>query len=45
MEKDLVRQCLSYHGPALLSLLKCEQHDHAGFKQLLGELSKWPQYR
>ncbi|XP_075717784.1 tetratricopeptide repeat protein 14 isoform X2 [Rhinoderma darwinii] len=45
MDKDLVRQSLSYHGPSLLSLLKCEQHDHAGFKQLLGELSKWPQYR
>ncbi|XP_069831230.1 tetratricopeptide repeat protein 14 isoform X2 [Dendropsophus ebraccatus] len=45
MEKDLVRQSLNYHGPSLLSLLKCEQHDHAGFRQLLGELSKWPQYR
>ncbi|XP_077146565.1 tetratricopeptide repeat protein 14 isoform X1 [Ranitomeya variabilis] len=45
MDKDLVRQCLSYHGPTLLSLVKCEQHDHAGFRQLLGELSKWPQYR
>ncbi|XP_053552312.1 tetratricopeptide repeat protein 14 isoform X2 [Bombina bombina] len=45
MDKDLVRQCLSYHGPTLLSLLKCEQHEHAGFKQLLGDLSKWPQYR
>ncbi|XP_056421248.1 tetratricopeptide repeat protein 14 isoform X1 [Hyla sarda] len=45
MEKDLVRQCLSYHGPSLLSLLRCEQHEHGGFRQLLGELSKWPQYR
>ncbi|KAG9494034.1 hypothetical protein GDO78_001727 [Eleutherodactylus coqui] len=45
MDKDLVRQSLSYHGPSLLSLLRCEQHEHAGFKQLLGELSKWPQYR
>ncbi|XP_073531074.1 LOW QUALITY PROTEIN: tetratricopeptide repeat protein 14 [Phyllobates terribilis] len=45
MDKDLVRQSLSYHGPTLLSLVKCEQHDHAGFRQLLGELSKWPQYR
>ncbi|XP_063772395.1 tetratricopeptide repeat protein 14 isoform X2 [Pseudophryne corroboree] len=45
MDKDLVRQTLSYHGPSLLSLLKCEQHEHAGFKQLLGDLSKWPQYR
>ncbi|XP_075058281.1 tetratricopeptide repeat protein 14 isoform X2 [Mixophyes fleayi] len=45
MDKDLVRQCLNYHGPTLLSLLKCEQHEHAGFKQLLGDLSKWPQYR
>uniref|UniRef100_A0A8C5R3Z9 Tetratricopeptide repeat domain 14 n=1 Tax=Leptobrachium leishanense TaxID=445787 RepID=A0A8C5R3Z9_9ANUR len=45
MDKDLVRQSLSYHGPTLLSLLRCEQHEHAGFKQLLGDLSKWPQYR
>lgn len=45
MDKDLVRQCLNYHGPSLLALLRCEQHEHAGFKQLLGELSKWPQYR
>uniref|UniRef100_A0A7D9NJW8 Tetratricopeptide repeat domain 14 n=1 Tax=Xenopus tropicalis TaxID=8364 RepID=A0A7D9NJW8_XENTR len=45
MEKDLVRQSLSQHGPSLLSLLKSEQHEHAGFKQLLGDLSKWPQYR
>ncbi|KAM8954353.1 tetratricopeptide repeat protein 14 [Pelodytes ibericus] len=45
MDKDLVRQCLSYHGPTLMSLLRCEQHEHAGFKQLLGDLSKWPQYR
>ncbi|XP_040205366.1 tetratricopeptide repeat protein 14 isoform X2 [Rana temporaria] len=45
MDKDLIRQCLNYHGPALLSLLKCEQHEHAGFQQLLGDLSKWPQYR
>ncbi|XP_077344037.1 tetratricopeptide repeat protein 14 isoform X1 [Lithobates pipiens] len=45
MDKDLVRQSINYHGPALLSLLKCEQHEHAGFQQLLGDLSKWPQYR
>ncbi|XP_068137177.1 tetratricopeptide repeat protein 14 isoform X3 [Hyperolius riggenbachi] len=45
MDKDLVRQSLSYHGPTLLSLVKCEQHEHAGFRQLLGDLSKWPQYR
>nr|DBA26202.1 TPA: hypothetical protein GDO54_010494 [Pyxicephalus adspersus]DBA26203.1 TPA: hypothetical protein GDO54_010494 [Pyxicephalus adspersus] len=45
MDKDLVRQCLNYHGPSFLSLLKCEQHEHSGFKQLLGDLSKWPQYR
>ncbi|XP_063298768.1 tetratricopeptide repeat protein 14 [Pelobates fuscus] len=45
MDKDLVRQCLSHHGPTLLSLLRCEQHEHAGFQQLLGDLSKWPQYR
>uniref|UniRef100_A0A8C5R190 Tetratricopeptide repeat domain 14 n=1 Tax=Leptobrachium leishanense TaxID=445787 RepID=A0A8C5R190_9ANUR len=29
MDKDLVRQSLSYHGPTLLSLLRCEQHEHA----------------
>ncbi|XP_018119163.1 tetratricopeptide repeat protein 14 isoform X2 [Xenopus laevis] len=45
MEKDLVRQSLSQNGPSLLSLLRSEQHEHAGFKQLLEEVSKWPQYR
>ncbi|KAG8445144.1 hypothetical protein GDO86_010063 [Hymenochirus boettgeri] len=45
MDKDLVRQSLNYHGPALLNLLRNEQQEHAGFKQLLGDLSKWPQYR
>ncbi|XP_053316179.1 tetratricopeptide repeat protein 14 isoform X2 [Spea bombifrons] len=45
MDKDLVQQCLNYHGPTLLSQLRSEQHEHAGFKQLLGDLAKWPQYR
>ncbi|KAM9316556.1 tetratricopeptide repeat protein 14 [Gastrophryne carolinensis] len=45
MDRELVRQSLSFHGPALLSLLRCEQHEHAAFQQLLAELAKWPQYR
>uniref|UniRef100_A0A8B9D5D5 Tetratricopeptide repeat domain 14 n=1 Tax=Anser cygnoides TaxID=8845 RepID=A0A8B9D5D5_ANSCY len=35
MERDLLRQALNYHGPALLSLLRAEQHDNPDFRGLL----------
>nr|XP_056705651.1 tetratricopeptide repeat protein 14 [Euleptes europaea] len=35
MERDLLRQALGSHGPALLSLLRAEQRDHPDFRGLL----------
>ncbi|XP_032639733.1 tetratricopeptide repeat protein 14 isoform X2 [Chelonoidis abingdonii] len=35
MERDLLRQALGFHGPALLSLLRTEQHDNSDFRGLL----------
>uniref|UniRef100_A0A8D0HAS9 S1 motif domain-containing protein n=1 Tax=Sphenodon punctatus TaxID=8508 RepID=A0A8D0HAS9_SPHPU len=35
MERDLLRQALSCHGPTLLSLLRTEQQDNPGFRGLL----------
>ncbi|TFK01839.1 complement decay-accelerating factor-like [Platysternon megacephalum] len=35
MERDLLRQALGCHGPALLSLLRTEQHDNPDFRGLL----------
>uniref|UniRef100_A0A8C3IU52 S1 motif domain-containing protein n=1 Tax=Chrysemys picta bellii TaxID=8478 RepID=A0A8C3IU52_CHRPI len=35
MERDLLRQALGFHGPALLSLLRTEQHDNPDFRGLL----------
>ncbi|NXG64399.1 TTC14 protein, partial [Hemiprocne comata] len=35
MDRELLRQALSYHGPALLSLLRAEQHDNPDFRGLL----------
>ncbi|XP_073215400.1 tetratricopeptide repeat protein 14 isoform X3 [Lepidochelys kempii] len=35
MERDLLRQALSFHGPTLLSLLRTEQHDNPDFRGLL----------
>uniref|UniRef100_G1KCL1 Tetratricopeptide repeat domain 14 n=1 Tax=Anolis carolinensis TaxID=28377 RepID=G1KCL1_ANOCA len=35
MERDLLRQALGFHGPALLPLLRAEQHDNPGFRGLL----------
>ncbi|KAM9378333.1 tetratricopeptide repeat protein 14 [Phaethornis superciliosus] len=35
MDRELLRQALSYHGPALLSLLRSEQHDNPDFRGLL----------
>lgn len=35
MERELLRQVLSYHGPSLLALLRSEQHDNPDFRGLL----------
>ncbi|XP_062438512.1 tetratricopeptide repeat protein 14 [Rhea pennata] len=35
MDRELLRQALSYHGPTLLSLLRAEQHDNPDFRGLL----------
>ncbi|XP_068001180.1 tetratricopeptide repeat protein 14 isoform X2 [Melanerpes formicivorus] len=35
MDRELLRQALSYHGPTLLSLLRSEQHDNPDFRGLL----------
>uniref|UniRef100_A0A8C1E908 Tetratricopeptide repeat domain 14 n=1 Tax=Cyprinus carpio carpio TaxID=630221 RepID=A0A8C1E908_CYPCA len=40
MERDLLRQSLSYHGDNLLSLLKCEQSENPDFKHVAADLSK-----
>uniref|UniRef100_A0A8C8TS03 Tetratricopeptide repeat domain 14 n=1 Tax=Peromyscus maniculatus bairdii TaxID=230844 RepID=A0A8C8TS03_PERMB len=36
MDRDLLRQSLGCHGPALLSLLRSEQQDNPHFRNLLG---------
>lgn len=36
MDRDLLRQSLGCHGPALLSLLRSEQQDNPHFRTLLG---------
>ncbi|XP_014109742.1 PREDICTED: tetratricopeptide repeat protein 14 [Pseudopodoces humilis] len=35
MDRELLRQALNHHGPALLSLLRAEQHDNPDFRGLL----------
>lgn len=40
MDRDLLRQSLSYHGPSLLSLLQSEQLDNPHFRSLLGSAAE-----
>ncbi|XDV21924.1 hypothetical protein PO909_026920 [Leuciscus waleckii] len=40
MERDLLRQSVSYHGENLLSLLKCEQNENPDFKNVAADLAK-----
>ncbi|XP_073699988.1 tetratricopeptide repeat protein 14 [Garra rufa] len=40
MDRDLLRQSVSYHGENLLLLLKCEQSENPDFKHVAAELSK-----
>ncbi|KAK6483943.1 tetratricopeptide repeat protein 14-like isoform X1 [Huso huso] len=45
MDRDLLRQSVSYHGHTLFSLLKCEQQENPDFQCIAGELSRTVQYR
>lgn len=40
MDRDLLRQSLGCHGPALLSLLRSEQQDNPHFRSLLGTVAE-----
>ncbi|MBN3277996.1 TTC14 protein, partial [Polyodon spathula] len=45
MDRDLLRQSVSYHGHPLFSLLKCEQQENPDFQCIAGDLSRTVQYR
>ncbi|MGH0126720.1 UNVERIFIED_CONTAM: hypothetical protein FKN15_062889 [Acipenser sinensis] len=45
MDRDLLRQSVSYHGHTLFSLLKCEQQENPDFHCIAGDLSRTVQYR
>ncbi|XP_041647029.1 tetratricopeptide repeat protein 14 isoform X2 [Cheilinus undulatus] len=40
MDKDLLRQCLTYHGQSLLDKLKCEQTENPDFQAVVSDLCK-----
>lgn len=40
MDKDLLRQCLTYHGRSLLDKLKCEQTENPDFQAVVSDLCK-----
>ncbi|KAM7011870.1 tetratricopeptide repeat protein 14 [Tautogolabrus adspersus] len=40
MDKDLLRQCLTYHGQSLLDKLKCEQIENPDFQAVVSDLCK-----
>uniref|UniRef100_A0A7N6B7Z0 S1 motif domain-containing protein n=1 Tax=Anabas testudineus TaxID=64144 RepID=A0A7N6B7Z0_ANATE len=40
MDRDLLRQCLTYHGEALFNKLKCEQTENPDFQAVVSELCK-----
>uniref|UniRef100_A0A3P8TBL7 Tetratricopeptide repeat domain 14 n=1 Tax=Amphiprion percula TaxID=161767 RepID=A0A3P8TBL7_AMPPE len=46
MDRDLLRQCLTYHGESLFNKLKCEQTENPDFQAVVSDLlfSKQPQY-
>ncbi|KAK1162607.1 tetratricopeptide repeat protein 14-like isoform X1 [Acipenser oxyrinchus oxyrinchus] len=45
MDRDLLRQSVSYHGHTLFSLLQCEQQENPDFQCIAGDLSRTVQYR
>ncbi|XP_061540374.1 LOW QUALITY PROTEIN: tetratricopeptide repeat protein 14 [Phycodurus eques] len=38
MDRDLLKQCLSYHGESLLNKLKCEQTENPDFQAVVTDL-------
>lgn len=40
MDRELLRQCLAYHGEPLLNKLKCEQTENPDFQAVVSDLSK-----
>ncbi|XP_060890946.1 tetratricopeptide repeat protein 14 isoform X2 [Labrus mixtus] len=40
MDKELLRQCLTYHGQSLLDKLKCEQIENPDFQAVVSDLCK-----
>ncbi|XP_071342482.1 tetratricopeptide repeat protein 14 isoform X2 [Trachinotus anak] len=40
MDRDLLRQCLTYHGESLFNKLKCEQTENPDFQAVVSDLSK-----
>ncbi|KAF3690599.1 Tetratricopeptide repeat protein 14 [Channa argus] len=40
MDRDLLRQCLTYHGESLLNKLKCEQTENPDFQVVVSDLCK-----
>nr|XP_020472704.1 tetratricopeptide repeat protein 14 isoform X3 [Monopterus albus] len=40
MDKDLLRQCLTYHGESLFNKLKCEQTENPDFQAVVSDLCK-----
>nr|XP_046248018.1 tetratricopeptide repeat protein 14 isoform X2 [Scatophagus argus] len=40
MDRELLRQCLAYHGEPLLSKLKCEQTENPDFEAVVSDLCK-----
>ncbi|XP_043926697.1 tetratricopeptide repeat protein 14 [Protopterus annectens] len=45
MDRDLLHQSLGYHGPNLLSLLRCEQYENPDFQNLAEETARVLQNR
>ncbi|XP_077441063.1 tetratricopeptide repeat protein 14 isoform X2 [Vanacampus margaritifer] len=42
MDRDLLRQCLTYHGESLFNKLKCEQTENPDFQAVVADLCKAP---
>nr|XP_061791177.1 tetratricopeptide repeat protein 14-like [Nerophis lumbriciformis] len=40
MDRDLLRQCLTYHGKSLFNKLKCEQTENPDFQAVVTDLCK-----
>ncbi|XP_022053629.2 tetratricopeptide repeat protein 14 isoform X1 [Acanthochromis polyacanthus] len=40
MDRDLLRQCLTYHGESLFNKLKCEQKENPDFQAVVSDLCK-----